>query len=82
MRRLILFVAGITLLMAGLVLALPPTGSPVGPKPGDVIAGQDFGFQVTSTEESHLRGFFVVRVNGHWTQAEEVQVPRVIPARP
>jgi hypothetical protein len=83
MRRLILVVAGITLLMIGIALALPPSASPVGPKPGDVLAGQDFGFRVTSTQGHHVVGVFVVRVNGQWTQAEEAPpVPRVVPARP
>ena len=82
MRRLIVVVAGIALLLVGVALALPPTGTPVRPKSGDVLAGQDFGFRVTSTEGDHVVGVFVIRVNGQWTQVEVDEVPRVVPARP
>jgi hypothetical protein len=81
MRRFVMGLALGLIVAVGGMLALGADSPESVPKLGDVISGQDFGFRVSSIGDGHVEGTFVVRVNGHWTKATQVTIPRTIPAK-
>ena len=82
MRRLAILVMGVALLVVVVTLGQMAAADLARPKVGDVVTGQDLGFRVTDIHGGHIKGVFVVRVQGQWTEAEEYHAPKVVPARP